>query len=237
MTCPVTHSDSVRRQPGDQPCRVVRGPPPAPWHRCRHLGPDVSGRPARIRRPGVDGVDGDPARRQRIGQRQHDPAQGRLARRVGHLAPHRAAALARGEQDHPAALRALEARGEGLHQQQRRADVDRQRQVDRLGGHRLDRALARRGVVGDEDVDVAEREPGRAEHRGRRLRLGEVGLEVAGEVQRGVRPPVPRLREHRRPVGDEAARGGEADPLAPADAGDQRRAGAQSPSSRPYSER
>jgi hypothetical protein len=63
---------------------------------------------------------------------------------------------------------------------------------------------------------------------------------VAGRKE-GVRPPspspIPRLREHGEAVGDEPVRGREADPLAPADAGDQRGAVAQSPSSRPYSER
>ena len=77
MTWPVTQSGLLRRQPRDQPRGVVGRAPAAPRHRGRRLLDDLLRRPAGVGRARVDGVDGDPARRQVVGQRAR---RGRSAR-------------------------------------------------------------------------------------------------------------------------------------------------------------
>ncbi len=80
-----------------------------------------------------------------------------LAGGVGQLARHRLEVLARGEEDHAAAgARVVVAGGVGLDEQERAADVDRERGVDRRGVELLQVLVAGHRVVGDEDVDVAD---------------------------------------------------------------------------------
>jgi hypothetical protein len=70
----------------------------------------------------------------------------------------------------------------GLHEQQRRAHVDRERGVDRGRLQVLEVLVAGHRVVGDEDVDVAERLDRRRHAGGGGRGIGEVALDVALRV-------------------------------------------------------
>jgi hypothetical protein len=147
--------------------------------------------------------------------------------------------------------------GVGLDEQERRADVDGERRVERARGELLQVLVARGGVVGDEDVHMPERGRGGLHAGGRGGGIGEVRLHVRGGAELGgqaghaggvrgqrVAPGgrIEALDGDGRAECLEALHHGEADADPPAHARDQRsaageRPGAHSPSSSRYSRR
>jgi hypothetical protein len=91
--------------------------------------------------------------------------------------------LTGGHQHDPAARAAVVAGVEGLHEQQRRAHVDREREVDLPRVELAEAAVDRVRVVDDEDVEVPEGGRGVGDDALRSGRIGEVGAQVDGAVE------------------------------------------------------
>lgn len=121
-----------------------------------------------------------------------------------------------------AATAALVLRGEGLHQQQRRAGVDRVAEVDLLHGQLLQHLGAASGVVGDDDVQVPEGAAGGVHEPVGVVGVGQVRADVldppttaAKLLDQGLRatgvgtPRLlrvvrgPRVQQHRSAISDE----------------------------------
>lgn len=92
-----------------------------------------------------------------------------------------------GEQHDATTRAALVLRGEGLHQQQRRAGVDRVAEIDLLDGQVLQSLGAAASVIGDDGVQVPEGAAGGVHEPGRGVGVGQIRADVLD-------PPTPAAK-------------------------------------------
>jgi hypothetical protein len=142
----------------------------------------------RVGRTGMDHVRGDAARAQVACQAADEAPERRLAHRVeGDARDRHAVGEARADRDHAPAVPHVADRG--LRRDEHAADVQRERAVELLERHVLDRPVGIDARVGDEDVEPAEPRGGPLDRRAHGLRVGAVRVErqraAAGRLHPG----------------------------------------------------